>query len=444
MLEIQHLDWDHPPTFVHGVPASGSGHVLPDYEDFESEEDPPADVYGTSDLLPTFEGRTQTESDIENWPSNEKDMFTDDIAASFSAETLKQEYSVIEEDEPAPDDLAGSFSAETLTQEYSVIEEDEQERDDLGESFDAYTVSRNTSVDPHQFIVEEVFTDYEVDPRATSIDVATVDDELERDPLDPDLPPVDAALVNVASQKDELDADSQGQDVLELGVENPSTAAVEEMSDTVTPVQVQDSVSRDLSPRENLINQAQDSVALLQDPADPSLGKEPGNAGQDPPPLHEEASAASADAPLEEKVDVQVAAQPNGDHGSPLPNHIPMPVSADPTVHDPYEDSTTVPTLPTSFDPRAAHPIPLPASLLKAMHVHYESGLFTPPSEISSSAPTPPTAQADSEPAIIPDTYFFEAEEAAENDSQIISDVYVSYSLQEGSTDLHASVDRRR
>ncbi|KAJ7794272.1 hypothetical protein B0H14DRAFT_126407 [Mycena olivaceomarginata] len=103
----------------------------------------------------------------------------------------------------------------------------------------------------------------------------------------------------------------------------------------------------------------------------------------------EEIMPESAEDLREEQVDSQIPVdepvQQNGSKGSTIL----MPVSADPTVHDPFGSRQTTP--PLSMVDATPVSIPLPASVLKA--IRPDSGLFTPPSgaisAVDSAATTP-------------------------------------------------------
>ncbi|KAJ7647657.1 hypothetical protein FB45DRAFT_894063 [Roridomyces roridus] len=343
--ETQLFDWDHPPAFEQGVPASGSGHLeFPvEHQVLESEEDSPAmAVFGTSDALPTFQPQPQTESDIENWPSNEHEEPVDDITEPVSVDS-KQEYSVIEEDEDsAPDEIH--------------------------EGFDAYTVSRHTSVDPQQCVLEdESLWGHETEPRGMSIDIVTVDDEPDREPLviDDEVVAADEALDDAETRSASPPKDAESQIP-----EGP------EVAEEAAPAEIQDSAF----PPEDVIDpslahgQSQESHPHPDDTVNtPSFGE-----GIQVVTPHQGTSEPSTDTPL-----AADAVQSNGHEDNSVPSEIPMPVSADPAVHDPYEDSSP-------------HLLAGPAAFLKQMQ-RPDSGLFTPPSEIPSAAPTPPVIQDETE-----------------------------------------------
>jgi uncharacterized FlaG/YvyC family protein len=200
-----------------------------------------------------------------------------------------------------------SQDAEPFSQGYVVTEVEEHEQDPENlQDVDAYTMSRSISVEPHHFTVEESFTDHEPDDRGMSIDVVTVDEEMEDDRMMP------------------------GEGELGMDIRQEEVAA-------------QDS----LSPREE---GAEDTRKLT-----PSLGS----------PRTEEVDGQTL---VEEP---QITVQQNGNGGS----NIPLPVLADPTVHDLFP---------------SGHPtISFPASLLKAPHMRQESSLFTPLSEAPSAVTTP-------------------------------------------------------
>ncbi|KAJ7733546.1 hypothetical protein DFH07DRAFT_967935 [Mycena maculata] len=346
------FDWDHPPAFARGAVASGPGHLATAVEDDVPESDgyPPAEVFGTSDLLPMFQSQPQTQSEAEIL------QFDDDLAAPFS----------------------GDF-----TYGYLVTEAGENglARDNL-ENFDVYTVSRSSSVEPHHFTVEESFTDYEPEERGMSIDVVTVDGALDREALD--IPESIAGSV-------EGDVDKQAAELNDNGF-----------------------------PR---APEAQDSVPLFEEVDTPEVPIDPS--------LAEEVEGEVRSVP-------QIAVEQNGDDGSPL-HSIPMPVLADPTVHDPFAQPPSTPprlpmvlTLPDS--PFLISPVgtpsgqpmpvslPVPASLLKAMHMRQESSLFTPGSENPSTAATPP-AQPGTESGATPNTPTVEVDDTEDTtDNQAIPD----------------------
>ncbi|KAJ7244154.1 hypothetical protein B0H12DRAFT_811820 [Mycena haematopus] len=146
---LETFDWNHPPAFSHGLPASGPGHLATPVEDdnvANSDEYLQPEMFGTSDQLPTFESasRMQTESEAEPMQSDE-----------------------------------GAQNIESVSEpEYFVAEAEEREQDLDVDDADVRSVSRGVSADPHHFTVEESFTDYEFDDRAMSIDVVTVDEEM--------------------------------------------------------------------------------------------------------------------------------------------------------------------------------------------------------------------------------------------------------------------------
>ncbi|KAJ6589816.1 hypothetical protein DFH09DRAFT_216569 [Mycena vulgaris] len=317
------FDWDHPPAFARGVTASGPGHLATPVEDdgIVGSDEYQLETFGTSDLLPTFKSLSQVQTDSEP----ERLQFDEESKGGVT--------------EPFSHDLA---------QEYFVTEaeEDERDTDDLGH-LDAYTISRSISVDPHHFVVEESLTDHEPDDRGMSLDVATVDGELE----DPD-----------------AEAPASG-DIEETQIrETDSSEDVRRYKPEVRPSFLSHQDSED----------ARELVATL----DSALSGELDTVTQ--------------------LIESQVPGERNGDASSFLPDDIPMPVLADPTVHDPsaLQPPTTPPRVPMILSlpgsPLLLSPVatpagqptpvslPVPASLLKAMHIR--SSLFTP----NVTAPTTP------------------------------------------------------
>ncbi|KAJ7928446.1 hypothetical protein B0H13DRAFT_983127 [Mycena leptocephala] len=237
-----------------------------------------------------------------------------------------------------------SQDAEPFSQGYVVTEVEEHEQDPENlQDVDAYTMSRSISVEPHHFTVEESFTDHEPDDRGMSIDVVTVDEEMEDDRMMP------------------------GEGELGMDIRQEEVAA-------------QDS----LSPREE---GAEDTRKLT-----PSLGS----------PRTEEVDGQTL---VEEP---QITVQQNGNGGS----NIPLPVLADPTVHDLFP---------------SGHPtISFPASLLKAPHMRQESSLFTPLSEAPSAVTTPHSVDyslpADPESIEVAKTEKADAENTINGQSQATRD----------------------
>ncbi|KAJ6593520.1 hypothetical protein B0H19DRAFT_23287 [Mycena capillaripes] len=307
------FDWNHPPAFAHGVPASRPGHLATPVEDnniADSDDYSHLEVYGTSDQLPTFQSPSQLQSESDAAPL--------------------QSYQ-----EPAE---PGYFVTE--------VEERDQDAEDP-EDIDAHTMSRSISVDPHHFTVEESFTDYEPDDRGMSIDVVTVDGEMEPE------------VIDLAGQDDV--------DSVSAGAESSENIRREQ-------VEVQDSFSSHQEDPEN--TRLYPSLDSLRD------------------------EEADSQPPVEEP---QIVVQQAGDIGS----SIPMPVSADPTVHDLFGVRAATPPAPMFLklpgSPLLLSPLttpsgqptpvslPVPASLLR---VRQESSLFTPRSvtprsEIPSGEATP-------------------------------------------------------
>ncbi|KAJ7818197.1 hypothetical protein B0H14DRAFT_3474031 [Mycena olivaceomarginata] len=110
--ELETFDWNNPPAFPHGIPASAPGHLATPVED-DIDEYPQSETFGTSDQLPIFE-------------SESAPMQFDEGAEDIDSV-------------PAP--------------EYFVTEAEE------------------LSIDPQHFTVEESFTDHEPDERGMSLDV---------------------------------------------------------------------------------------------------------------------------------------------------------------------------------------------------------------------------------------------------------------------------------
>jgi hypothetical protein len=331
--ESKPFDWDHPPAFSAGVPASGPGHLATpvEVEDFaDSDEYSQLEVFGTSDNLPTFKSLSQVQTDSE-------------------ADVLQFE--------------EGSKSG--LAEEYFVTEADEDERDpDNPENTQAYTISRSISVDPPRYTVEESFTDHEPDDRGVSIDIVTVDGDVEM---------VGSIVAAAASDVGSVDE------------------SVDDTDEPTSPL----GQSPEVEPSEDV---GQEKVQVQAWFTSPQVSEA----------AHELETSLTTDFDLPARLG---ESRTVGDGGSFLHDGIPMPVLADPTVHDrsaPQPPITpphvpmvlSLPGSPLLLSPvatPAGQPtpvsLPVPASLLKAMHVRQGSSLFTPPSET-------PTAEATHQTAI--------------------------------------------
>ncbi|KAK7057541.1 hypothetical protein R3P38DRAFT_2497593 [Favolaschia claudopus] len=286
------FDWNNPPAFLHGLRASGPGHLATPVEDIDSEEYPPAETFGTSDELPTFQIATQIAPD----PSFELD-----------------------DDEAASDGQSG------FTPGYTVLEAEESDRSPEGvEELDTQTASPDISVDLHHFIVEESFTDQDPDDRGMSVDVIAVDDGM---------------------------GDS---DVIDLY--GAQTAQVGEMT---------------LTEAGDLTVDASGKKFIFQEE----------DAGEPVPPLDMVSNTVLT---IQEAVSLD-------SHSS---SSVPLPISADPAVHDPFGSRQVTPPLPSMFNSTPVS-VPIPLSILKV--ARQESSLFTPaPSGRASpySVDTPPAEDA--------------------------------------------------
>ncbi|KAJ7039056.1 hypothetical protein C8F04DRAFT_1086969 [Mycena alexandri] len=293
--DSQSFDWNNPPAFEQGVPASGPGHLATPVEDdnvVDSDGYPPLQVFGTSDLLSTFNSQSQTESG------------SNDIPLQFHPLEFDEQYV-----------FAAGPSSFLSAPGYFVTEADEQVLPENLEYSDAYTVSRDISVDPQHFTVEEAFTDHEPDGRGMSLDVATLDGEME------------------------------GADV---GAENYD-AILDDIRSTQYPSAEMVAAAFEATYSDGVVHKEEPQSQFFE---------------------------------------------------------VPMPISADPAVHDPFGSRPATPPRPPASlgfpgSPLLVSPvgtptgqptpvaIPVPASFLKAMHERQESSLFTPRSEIPSGGTTP-------------------------------------------------------
>ncbi|KAJ7188644.1 hypothetical protein C8R46DRAFT_1055380 [Mycena filopes] len=160
ITDSQSFDWNNPPAFEHGVMASRPGHLATPVDEenpVDSDDYPPLEVFGTSDLLPTYDSHSQTQPG------------SDDTPLQFDPLAFDAHYGF------------PSSASFVSAPGYLVSETDEGEQV-LAENLeyaDAYTVSRDISVDPQYFTVEEAVTDQEPDDRGMSLDVVTVDEDME-------------------------------------------------------------------------------------------------------------------------------------------------------------------------------------------------------------------------------------------------------------------------
>jgi hypothetical protein len=197
---------------VHGVPASGPGHLATPLEDDDVESDgyPGLQTLGTSDLLPTVHSHGQA-GDVEEDMHIVADGMDFDVVFHSADSHL-----FLEGLEDLYGDLVDSHTGDYIVTEAVDDGELPSYLHDL-EDADVRTLSRSMSVDPHQFIVEEPLTDEErVDDRATSLGVVSVYTEVPESSVQKDLAPMDDV--------DELEEAPEPQQQHVEDFENPSEA----------------------------------------------------------------------------------------------------------------------------------------------------------------------------------------------------------------------------
>ncbi|KAJ6631618.1 hypothetical protein B0H10DRAFT_503958 [Mycena sp. CBHHK59/15] len=360
------FDWNHPPAFPRGVLASAPGHLATPLDDEDVPESDGLQVFGTSDLLPTFKSASEADAVAFEDDDTEKNVsnVTDDVPVTL--ESLPLEPSSI-----------------TMTKDYVVTEFDEDREfdvDSLG-NVDVRTISRSMSMDPHNYTVEEPLTEDEADDRELSLEVVNAEErpDVEESAFE------DVTAINNPKEQKPEDDDEVAEDVQE-------------------PLVPQEELPEGVRELDAALTSSLNDEEAVQTPT----ASEPGtsvqlNGNSIPMPI-------SAD---------PAAHDPSVPRPPTTPTRVPMILSL------PGSTFLLSPVGTPSGHPTPVA-LPVPASLLKAMRKRQDSGLFTPVSEMASGSATPHLFQnpaqpsADGQPPAQPESH--NVEDTIVDDSQSVAE----------------------